>query len=96
MAQETRAHLLISGRVQGVFFRRFAQQKAKELGIAGWARNLIDGGVEIMAEGEKENIERFIDWCKSGPPLAKVKDIKVSYEKYVGEWKDFELREFGF
>ncbi len=91
-----RVHIFVSGRVQGVLYRRYAQAKARELGIAGWAHNLIDGRVELMAEGEKENIKQFIEWCKQGSPLAKVKDIEVTYEDYKGEFKDFEVRDFGF
>lgn len=92
----TRAHLFISGRVQGVLFRQSARAKALELGLLGWAHNLLDGTVEIMCEGEKENTEQFIKWCKKGPPLAKVEHIDVSYEAYKGEFPDFSVREFGF
>ena len=96
MKHHTRAHLLISGRVQGVLFRQSARAKALELGLTGWAHNLIDGTVEIVCEGEKESIEKFIEWCKKGSPLAKVEHVDVSLEEYKGEFSSFEIREFGF
>lgn len=91
-----RAHIVVSGRVQGVLYRSGARQKARELGITGWAHNLIDGRVELMAEGEKEKVEEFVDWCKQGSPLAKVQDVEVAYEDYKGEFPDFSIRDFGF
>lgn len=91
-----RAHLFISGKVQGVFFRKHAQQKARELSLAGWAHNLIDGRVEILIEGKKENIQRFILWAREGSPFAKVEDVQVELEPYKGEAQGFEVREFGF
>ncbi|MDO8473932.1 MAG: acylphosphatase [bacterium] len=90
------AHLLISGRVQGVLFRQSARAKALELGLTGWAHNLLDGKVEIVCEGETEKVEQFIEWCKKGPSLAKVENVEVQYHGYEDEWKDFEVREFGF
>lgn len=91
-----RAHIVISGRVQGVLYRRFAQVKAEELGITGWAHNMIDGRVELMAEGDKEKVDQFVEWCKQGSPLAKVQDVEITYKEYTGEFTDFEVREFGF
>lgn len=91
-----RVRLLVSGRVQGVFYRRLAQIKARELGITGWAHNLIDDRVEILCEGEKEKVEQFIEWCKQGPPLAKVDHVDIVEEAYKGEFSDFSIREFGF
>ena len=91
-----RAHIFVSGRVQGVLYRRFAQAKARELGIMGWAHNLIDGRVELVGEGEREKVEQFVEWCKQGSPLARVDKLETTYEDYGGEFKDFEVREFGF
>ena len=91
-----RAHIVVSGRVQGVLYRSGARQKARELGITGWAHNLIDGRVELMAEGEKEKVEQFAEWCRQGPPLAKVDGVEVANEKYKGEFKGFDIRDFGF
>jgi acylphosphatase len=65
-----RVHLYISGRVQGVFYRRNAMQEAKRLGLTGWVRNLPDRRVEAVAEGDEKLVEEFISWCRKGPPLA--------------------------
>ena len=96
MENQVRVHLFVSGRVQGVLFRQSARAKALELGLAGWAHNLLDGKVEILCEGERGNVEQFIKWCKIGPPLGKVGHVDVSYEGYKSEFKDFEIRDFGF
>ncbi|MBI1971543.1 MAG: acylphosphatase [Candidatus Wildermuthbacteria bacterium] len=96
MAEKIRIHLFVSGRVQGVLFRQHARAKALELGLTGWARNLLDERVEIIAEGEKENIEKFIERCKKGPPLAKIGHVDAVGEEYKGEFKEFSVREFGF
>lgn len=90
--QFSRARIFISGKVQGVFFRQNARQKAKELEITGWIRNLTDGRVEAVFEGEKENIEKMIDWAKKGPIWAKVEKLEVFWEKYQGEFNNFEIK----
>ena len=86
----------MTGRVQGVFFRAGAQKRARELGLTGWAHNLIDGRVELVAEGEKGAVEQFVQWCYEGTPLAKVEGVDVQEEEYVGEFEDFSIHEFGF
>ena len=96
MKENIRVHLLVSGRVQGVLFRRYAEQKAKELEITGWVKNAIDGDVEMVCEGEKQNIKSFISWVRQGSPMAKVEKVDVEYGEYTGEWDDFHIREFGF
>jgi acylphosphatase len=96
MEEKVRAHIVVLGRVQGVWYRSGARQKARELGITGWAHNLIDEKVGILCEGEKEKVAQFIEWCKQGPPLARVDGAEVVYEKYKGDLNDFEIREFGF
>lgn len=96
MGNQIRVQLVISGRVQGVMLRQSARGKALELGLAGWAHNLLDGRVEIVCEGEKENIEKFIEWCKKGPPFAKVENVEVQYREHKDEFQSFEIREFGF
>src|SRR3989344_2846947 len=96
MEDKISAHLFISGRVQGVFYRKHAQQKARELLLTGWVHNLVDGRVEIVVEGEKKNIQQFILWTKEGSPFAQVEDVQIEYLSYTGEWKDFDVREFGF
>ncbi|MDI3279917.1 MAG: acylphosphatase [Bacillota bacterium] len=75
-----RAHLLISGMVQGVGFRAHAQRQAELLGVRGWVRNLADGRVEAAAEGTQEAVEAFIAWCRRGPAMARVDGVKVEWE----------------
>jgi acylphosphatase len=70
-------HLLIKGKVQGVFFRATAKDVAEELGMRGWVKNTSEGNVEIAASGEDEQVERFIEWCKAGPSMAKVSEVVV-------------------
>ena len=85
----TRADVLISGRVQGVFYRASAQQEAMRLGLAGEIRNLPDGRVEAVVEGPKERIEEFIEWCKRGPPAAEVEHVRVRWSAARGEFRTF-------
>jgi acylphosphatase len=87
-----RAHLVISGEVQGVFFRANTRDKAVELGLKGWVRNLMDGKVEVVAEGEKEKIEKLIEFCREGPLGARVKNIEIKREKPKNEFEGFEVR----
>ena len=86
-----RVNIFISGRVQGVFFRQFIQEKAQELGLFGWVKNLADGRVEIIIEGGKEKIDKILTYLKQGPPLSKVESIEVDYQKYQGEFEIFEI-----
>lgn len=87
-----RAHVYISGDVQGVSFRYYTRREAKRLGVKGWVRNLYDGRVEVLLEGEEVYIKRLIEWCRRGPPLARVREVEVDWEDYEGEYKDFDLR----
>lgn len=82
----------VSGRVQGVFFRYSAKAKADEIGIKGFARNTPDNGVEIVAQGNEENLNELIEWCRKGPDLAKVEKIDVSQETSPEEFPDFSVR----
>ena len=84
-------HIFISGRVQGLFFRQFTQEKAQELELVGWIRNLSNGRVEALIEGDKEKIEKLLTYLKQGPPLSKVEKIEVNYQKHQGEFKDFSI-----
>ena len=70
-------NLLIQGKVQGVFYRASARDKAMELGLTGWVKNTQDGDVEIVTSGDKESIKKFIEWCRKGPSRAVVKDVIV-------------------
>lgn len=70
-------HCLVSGRVQGVCFRASAQDQARELGVNGWARNLRDGRVEVLASGPTEAVDAFREWLDTGPPAARVDHVEV-------------------
>lgn len=90
--EKVRAHIFVSGKVQGVFFRENTRQKAEKLGVAGFVKNLKDGRVEAVLEGEREKVEKMIKWTKRGPMWAQVKDLEVSWEDYQGEFKEFEIK----
>jgi acylphosphatase len=87
-----RKYVLVSGKVQGVFFRSSVKKKADELHLTGWVRNLNDGSVEAVFEGEQEKVEKMVRWCGKGPIHAVVNDIKVSSERYEGEFDNFSIR----
>lgn len=87
-----RAHIFVSGRVQGVFFRTETQRKAERFGITGFVRNLPDGRVEAILEGEREKVEKVIKWARRGPFFAKVEKFDASWEDYRGEFEGFEIR----
>jgi acylphosphatase len=87
-----RAHVYISGRVQGVFFRAHTQDGARRLGLTGWVRNLPDGRVEAVFEGEKERVDEMIEWCRKGSPHSRVDDVEVTWEEYRGEFDSFGVR----
>lgn len=87
-----RAHLYISGRVQGVFFRATTREEAKKRGVTGWVKNLPDGRVEAIFEGEEEKVNEMIDFCHKGPSSARVDDVEVSWEEYQDEFNRFKIR----
>ena len=87
-----RVHILVSGKVQGVFYRATACKKAVALGLSGWARNLADGRVEILAEGEAGRVGEFIVWCGHGPALARVAGVEVVDEAPRGDLPAFDVR----
>ncbi|MBS7659106.1 MAG: acylphosphatase [Candidatus Bathyarchaeia archaeon] len=88
---KVRAHVFISGVVQGVFFRATTRREARKWGVNGWVRNLPDGRVEAVFEGEEEAVRRLIEFCKRGPPGAKVTHVDVIWEEYKGEFEDFNI-----
>ena len=90
--KKVRVHLLISGRVQGVSFRYYAQDIAQSLGVKGWIRNCWDGKVEIVVEGEEEKVKKLISWCYQGPGSAIVEKIDIEWGKYRGEFNSFAIR----
>jgi acylphosphatase len=89
--EDARAHLFIDGRVQGVFYRAFTRELAHSLGLKGWVRNLGDGRVEALFEGDKKGIERAIRECYGGPPGSRVSNIEVQWEAYIGDEKGFHV-----
>lgn len=86
-----RAHLIIEGRVQGVFFRDSTRREAIELGLCGWVENRFDGSVEVVAEGPKEKVETLIAWCHHGPSIARVTKVHEIREDYTGEFDSFRV-----
>lgn len=89
MSENARACITVSGRVQGVFYRGNTVEQAVALGLAGEVRNMSNGDVEIVAEGDKEKIEKLIAWCRIGPTHASVDSVEVAWEEYLGEFSDF-------
>ena len=87
-----RVHVFISGRVQGVFFRGSAKDEAKRLGLTGWVRNMPDGRVEAVFEGDEGLVESMVSWCRKGPSYSRVDDVEVTTEEYRGEFSDFGVR----
>lgn len=86
-----RVKITVKGKVQGVWYRQSTLEIATKLDIKGWVRNLPDGDVEITAEGEAEALESLIEWCKKGPPLAVVKEVKVVEQPYIGDLTKFQI-----
>lgn len=92
MPEFLRAHVIISGRVQGVFFRMETMEEANRSGVSGWVKNRHDGTVEAVFEGDKNSVESMLQWCKKGPPASKVDNVQLTWEPYAGEFKKFEIR----
>lgn len=84
-----RVHVFVAGRVQGVFFRQNTKRQADSLGVKGWVRNLPDGRVEAVFEGEKSAVKALVDYCHRGPSSARVDNVEINYEDYKGEFSDF-------
>lgn len=91
MADAVRANILVTGRVQGVFYRSSAMQEAQRLGIHGFIQNVPDGAVEAVVEGPEAAVEQFIVWCRSGPPSAQVADVKVRFSPPRDEFRTFSI-----
>ena len=85
-------HIWITGRVQGVGFRHFTRKNAESLGVFGWVKNLTNGQVEAVFEGDEDQVDELIERCKKGPPAAYVKEIKVEEAKEKGAFSDFQIR----
>ena len=90
--EKTRVHVMISGRVQGVFFRAYTQKAARARNLLGWVMNTRDGRVEAVLEGEKEHVEDMINWCHQGSPMSQVTRVDVDWQSYTGEFQDFSVK----
>lgn len=88
---KARAHVVVSGRVQGVFFRQETRNQAKAWNVTGWVRNLPNGKVEATFEGEKDNVEKLVEFCRHGSSDAHVDKIEVQWSSYKGEFNSFRI-----
>jgi len=91
-----RAHAIIRGRVQGVFFRGETQQAARNIGVTGWVRNKTDGTVEAVFEENPDQVSRILEWSKRGPPLSHVTAVEVRWEEFTGEFDGFRIERSDF
>jgi acylphosphatase len=87
-----RASVRIRGRVQGVSFRYYTSRTAEEHGVTGWVRNRPDGSVEAVFEGRESAVRQVVEWCRQGPPSARVDEIDIDWEAAPGEFEGFEVR----
>jgi acylphosphatase len=87
-----RVHVSVSGRVQGVFFRAETQRAAMGFNLTGWVRNVPDGRVEAVFEGEDTNVDKMLAWCHVGPPVARVQEVITNEEPYTGEFRNFSIK----
>jgi acylphosphatase len=88
---QKRIHLVVKGRVQGVYYRASAQREAKRLGLTGWVVNRPDGSVEIVAEGEEDQVKDLLAWAQHGPSTARVEKIDTRWRSYTGEFSEFRI-----
>jgi acylphosphatase len=88
-----RVHLVVRGRVQGVFFRAATQREARRLGITGWVKNRADGSVEILIEGDEDAVKEMMGWAQHGPSAARVDQVDVRWRGYTGEFDNFQIEE---
>ena len=86
-----RVHLFVTGKVQGVFFRQALKVMAKKNKVTGWVRNLKDGRVETIIEGEDLNVSHVVEWCHGGPANARVEDVEIRNETFTGEFSKFDV-----
>ncbi len=92
MAQK-RIHLIVRGRVQGVYFRATSVREAKRLGLTGWVKNRNDASVEVIAEGEEDQVKDFLLWAQKGPTTSRVDKVDTRWRGYTGEFPDFRIVE---
>ena len=91
-SEDVRARVIVSGLVQGVFYRASARDEARRLGLKGWVMNRRDGKVEAVAEGPRRKLETFIEWCRQGPVYARVADVSTEWSEATGEFRDFGVK----
>lgn len=91
MMSEIRRRVFISGLVQGVAFRAYTRQAAQHIGVTGWVRNLPDGRVEAVIEGQEPQVEQMINWCRKGSPASRVDHVEISDESPTNEFPDFDI-----
>jgi acylphosphatase len=91
VAEVVRAHAIVTGRVQGVAFRYETRDAARRIGVRGWVRNLADGSVEAVFEGQRQQVDEILAWCRRGPALARVADVAVRWEDAAGQFEDFTI-----
>lgn len=91
MEEKVRASVIISGRVQGVFFRAETQRAAERIGVHGWVRNQPDGTVAAVFEGLKQRVDQAIEWCWQGSPMSSVTDVAVQWESPSGQHDSFDI-----
>jgi len=89
--QKVRAHIYVTGTVQGVFFRQNTKRQAQSRGVCGWVRNLSDGRVEAVFEGDKVAVQEVIEYCRYGPSFAKVEHVAVFFETCMDDFSDFSI-----
>lgn len=89
---KTRAHFFLSGRVQGVCFRSESQKKARSLGVKGWVRNLQDGRVEVVVEGEESKVKKFVEWAEEGPDFSEIENTELYWENFKKEFDGFQIK----
>ncbi len=90
--EKIRAHILVSGKVQGVFYRENTRKRAEKLRVTGWVKNLKNGRVEAIFEGGKDNVENMVNWARKGPIWAKIEALDVIWEDYRGEFNGFDIK----
>ena len=91
MGKNVKAHVRISGRVQGVCYRMETRRAAERYGVTGWVKNRDDGSVEAVFEREEEGVNSIIEWCRQGPSNALVRNVCIKWEDYVGEFRSFDI-----
>jgi len=91
MAKNVRAHVIVTGRVQGVWFRVETQKAAVQHGVKGWVRNKADGSVEAVFEGGQIEVEKMLNWCEKGAPLSHVAHVETVWEEFSGTFDRFEI-----